>query len=109
MLNHLHFIGQVPDMISVIRDMKKFLSKELQKNIIATEPEILKLFTQEDSSFTFWYGKNHPKLISSDEMLNQKYDYIQYNPVRKEDVSCPEEWRWSSASKTPSRIMISDL
>jgi putative transposase len=40
MLNHLHFIGQAPDMIAVVRDMKKFLSKELQKNIIAAEPEI---------------------------------------------------------------------
>ena len=39
MLNHLHFIGAAPDLISVIRDMKTFLSKEMQKNIIATEPE----------------------------------------------------------------------
>jgi len=47
MLNHLHFIGSAPDLIAVTRDIKKFLSKKLQKNIIATESNILQLFKRD--------------------------------------------------------------
>lgn len=44
MLNHMHFIASAPDLIGVIRDFKTFISKELSKNIIATESNIFKLF-----------------------------------------------------------------
>ena len=44
MLNHLHFIASAHDLGDVIRDMKGFLSKEIKKNIIAAEPNILKIF-----------------------------------------------------------------
>lgn len=108
MLNHLHFIGQAPDMIAVVRDMKKYLAKEFQKNILATEPDILKLFIK-NGDFSFWYDKNYPKLMESEEMLAQKYDYIHYNPVRKKYVHNPEDWRWSSASKIPTKIVRSYL
>ena len=44
MLNHLHFIASAHDLGDVIRDMKGFLSKEIKKNVIAAEPNILKIF-----------------------------------------------------------------
>lgn len=108
MLNHLHFIGTAPDLGSVIRDMKGFLSKEIKKNIIATEPNILKIF-EIDGKYTFWGKTNYPKLIENEKFFKQKVEYIQYNPVRKQYVLYPDNWRWSSASKIPTNIHISTL
>jgi putative transposase len=109
MINHLHFIAQDPDLAGVIRDMKTHLSKEMQNNIIATEPEVLKLFQNKDNSYSFWESSNFPKLIQTEEMFEQKVNYIHYNPVRKGFVNYPEDWKWSSASKIPSKIRITDL
>ena len=46
MLNHIHLIAKSEDMIGFVRDFKTFTSKELKKNILATEPNILKLFEE---------------------------------------------------------------
>jgi len=40
MLNHIHLIVKSEDMIGFVRDFKTFTSKELNKNIIETEPNI---------------------------------------------------------------------
>jgi putative transposase len=108
MLNHLHFIGQAPDLIGVIRDMKTFISKELQKNILATEPNILKLF-ENKGKYNFWQPSNHPELIEKEEFLNQKINYIHNNPVQKQYVHYPEDWVWSSASKITTGIEINQI
>ena len=105
MLNHLHFIGSAPDMIAVIRDMKTYLAKTLKKNISATEPTLLKLF-ENNGEYRFWKETNYPKMIESDKFLHQKMEYIESNPVRKQYVLYPEDWRWSSASKTPTKIAV---
>lgn len=108
MLNHLHFIASAPNLAAVVRDMKTFLSKELQRNIIATDPSVLKIF-KEGHDCHFWQDKNFPELITSEKFLHQKIEYIHNNPVRKGYVYYPEDWRWSSASKIPSKITVSNI
>ena len=108
MLNHLHFIAEADDLSAVIRDMKSFLSKELKKNIQHHEPDVLTIF-ETDGKYGLWQKTNYPKLINSEKFLNQKIEYIHYNPVRKGYVHSPEDWRWSSASKLPTGIKISTL
>ncbi len=66
MLNHIHLIASSPDMIAFVRDFKKFTSKEIQKNIIATEPNVLKLFEMENGRFEFWEKTNMPKMIKGE-------------------------------------------
>jgi hypothetical protein len=44
-----------------------------------------------------WQEGYHPQAIYSDEMMQQKIDYIHANPVRKGWVAAPEHWRYSSA------------
>jgi REP element-mobilizing transposase RayT len=100
--------GLEPNLINVIRDMKTFLSHEIQKNIIATEPDVLSLFKINDKKYKFWQDGNYPITIETDKFYNQKYNYIIYNPVAKGYVSQPEDWRWSSVSKTPTRIKITN-
>lgn len=105
MLNHLHFIGDAKDMIEIIRDMKKFLSTQFKKSILATEPNVLTLF-EINNSFCFWEKSNCPKIIETHNYFEQKRDYIHNNPVYKGYVYEPEDWKWSSACKYPSRIVI---
>ncbi|MFH1375467.1 MAG: hypothetical protein ABIH35_02235 [Patescibacteria group bacterium] len=106
MLNHIHFIAAAPNLGDVVRDMKAFLSRELQKNIIATEPGILKLFKEKDH-YHIWQKTNAPKVIKTEEFFQQKMEYIHFNPVYKQYVHDPRDWRWSSVSKIPGKIRIS--
>lgn len=98
MLNHIHIIASSPDMIGFVRDFKKFTSKEIQKNVIATEPNVLKLFDMGSGKYEFWERTNMPKMIKSEEYLFQKIRYIHANPIRKQYVKSPEAWLWSSAN-----------
>jgi len=97
MINHIHLIAASEDMIGFTRDFKKFTSKELQKNIVATEPSILKIF-EEKGEYHFWQPKNMPKVIETEEYFLQKKNYIEQNPVKKLYVRNPEHWIYSSAN-----------
>lgn len=108
MLNHLHLIAEAPDMIAFVRDFKRFTSQEIQKNIIATEPTIIKLFESKEGKYELWEKTNMPKLIETENYLVQKINYIHQNPVRKEYVKQPEDWIWSSANPE-SEIIITPL
>ena len=85
-------------MIGFVRDFKTFTSKELKKNIVETEPNILKLF-EENGSYQFWQKTNMPESISNEEFYREKANYIEQNPVRKGYVRSAEHWVYSSANK----------
>jgi REP element-mobilizing transposase RayT len=98
MLNHLHMIVQSPDMIGFVRDFKRHTSKELIKNIKEFEPNVLRLFKNEDGGFSIWKEDNAPKILESEKFSLQKLNYIHNNPVMKGYVQKPEYWSWSSAN-----------
>ena len=98
MINHLHLIASGKDMIGFVRDFKRHTSKEIQNNIIATEPTVLALFDIGDGKYEFWSRTNMPKMIETEEYLVQKINYIHTNPVRRQYVKKPEDWIWSSAN-----------
>jgi len=98
MLNHLHLLARAPDMIRVLCDFKKFTSRELIKNILATEPAVAALFPQENGKYKLWQETNMPKVIEDTDIFYQKLNYIHENPVRKQYVLLPEHWYWSSAN-----------
>lgn len=108
MLNHLHFIASAQDIASILRDMKTYLSKAFKNNILKNEPNLIKKFNF-DGKFQFWGKTNYPKLIISHGFFSQKVNYVHMNPVKKLYVNFPEDWCWSSASKIPTRIKISEL
>ncbi len=91
-------IASSPDMIGFVRDFKKFTSKEIQTNIIASEPNVLKLFAVGNRKYEFWSKTNMPKIIETEKYLFQKINYIHANPVRRQYVKRPEDWIWSSAN-----------
>jgi REP element-mobilizing transposase RayT len=108
MLNHVHLIISSPDTAGFIRDFKKFTSKKIHKNIQDTEPNVLKLFIDENGSYEFWGKTNMPKLIESQDFYDNKVQYIHNNPVKKNYVVQPEHWYWSSANPN-CEIKIDDM
>ena len=87
--DRMHFISSTPDLIAVVRDMKTFLSKELKKSILSTEPTVLRIFENKGKT-AFWGNTNCPELIINEKFFKQKMDYIHFNPVRKQYVHLPD-------------------
>ena len=71
MINHMHIIASSPDIIGFVRDFKKYTSKEIQNNIIATEPKVLSLFRLDDGKYEVWSKTNIPKMIENEQYLLQ--------------------------------------
>ena len=95
-----------PNSANFLRDFKKYTSKELVKNIKQYEPNILKLFKNDEGGYSFWKMDNQPKIIDTEKFFDQKRDYIHNNPVIKGYVENPKHWKWSSANPN-STIIIS--
>lgn len=49
------------------------------------------------SNYKLWKEGYHDKQIETKDFLNEKLDYIHYNPVEAGFVSEPEEFLYSSA------------
>jgi REP element-mobilizing transposase RayT len=98
MNNHIHLIIESDDVISFIRDFKKFTSKKIKENIILYEPTILNLFINESYKYQFWQRTNMPIEIYSEKFWLEKSKYIENNPVVKGYVDYAEDWIWSSAN-----------
>lgn len=111
MTNHLHMIcsfqgKQEPAL--VLKNIKSFTAVKLIDAIVNNLKEsrreyMLDLFEAEgkksSSNFRFkvWQHENHPVMLDSDSMFNQKINYLHNNPVTAGFVSEPFYWRYSSA------------
>jgi putative transposase len=109
MPSHLHMIVSTKQekLSDIMRDFKKFTSKELIKTIDRINESrkgwILEMFREvadhlkRVSNYKVWQDGNHPELLFSAEFTRQKLDYIHDNPVADEIVEEPEAYRYSSA------------
>lgn len=109
MPSHLHMIVSTKQekLSDIMRDFKKFTSKELIKTIERINESrrgwILELFGEVADhlkrvrNYKVWQDGNHPVLLYSPTFTRQKLDYIHNNPVADEIVDEPEEYRYSSA------------
>jgi hypothetical protein len=50
-----------------------------------------------NKGFQFWQQHNHPILLDSNKLIDQKLDYIHNNPVKAGFVENPEDYLYSSA------------
>jgi REP element-mobilizing transposase RayT len=99
MLNHIHLLVYADNVADFIRDLKKFTSKEIKKNILENESHVLELFLDKKTKeYSFWQESNQPKVIENEKYFLQKLRYVWDNPVRKGYVLKPENWKWSSAN-----------
>jgi len=49
-----------------------------------------------NKDWQFWQQNNHPIELSYPSIINQKLDYLHYNPVEASYVESPEHWLYSS-------------
>ena len=103
--HHIHLIvSQSSDISKTIQNFKKFTAKEIisfykstNKNDILELFKLLKKSYKKKSTYQIWQEGSHPKLISSIRMLQQKINYVHFNPVKRGFVKEPEDWYYSSA------------
>lgn len=110
MTNHVHMIvsSSKDELSDIMRDMKSFTSNQLRKSILTNPKEsrkdwmlfMMKKFGIENNNnndYQFWQQHNHPIILDSNFILDQKIDYIHNNPVKTGFVTRAEDYLYSSA------------
>jgi putative transposase len=110
MPSHLHWIASAKpgcNLSGIIRDFKKFTSKEIVKNIIENPEsrrdwmlkrfEYAGKFLQRVENYKFWQDNNQAKECVSVLFTRQKLEYIHNNPVEEMIVDEAEHYVFSSA------------
>jgi REP element-mobilizing transposase RayT len=121
MSNHIHLTAQSADvhLSDLIRDMKKFIAKEILAAIV-NEPEsrqdwMLKRFefaaqgTNANEFYKFWQSGNHPEEIFSEKFFWIKLNYIHLNVVRAGIVKNASDYIYCSASNYTTNNGIIDV
>lgn len=111
MTNHIHLIARAEGeqtLSEVLRDFKKHTSKTILKQIQTPKESrrewmlyLFKYFAkkgQRNREHKFWNHDNHPIVLWSPRVINQKLAYIHLNPVRAKIVKEPQHYIYSSAS-----------
>ena len=108
MSNHMHMIVRAKEgyeLSGIIRDFKRHTSTKIVESI-EQEPEsrrewMLKLLQEagkeKGQKHQLWRNDNHPIELSSNEVINQKSDYIHNNPVEEGIVERASDYLYSSA------------
>lgn len=110
MSNHMHMIVRAKEgfkLSGIIRDFKKFTAQRIIK-AIQEEPEsrrdwllaeMLKAgeMNSKKQNYQLWRNDNHPIELSSNEVINQKVEYIHNNPLVEGIVANTADYLYSSA------------
>ena len=94
--------SQSVELSNIIRDLKKYTSVKLLEAIKENTSEsrkdwMITLFESAGRSNSnnyrhqFWIQNNHPIELGTNEMMEQRLDYIHDNPVRAGIVLSPDE------------------
>ncbi len=111
MSNHIHLIAAAEEdfnLSDILRDFKKHTSKALLREIANNPGEsrrdwMMWIFksagtkNSNNKNYQFWQQDNHPIHLSTNEMMDQRLDYIHNNPVKEGIVYEAEHYRYSSA------------
>lgn len=109
MSSHLHMIisSESEPLEGVLRDMKKYTSKRLVKIISeineSRAPWLIRAFEKAAEeikrvkNYKVWKDGNHPILLDTNKMMEERLHYIHQNPVEAEVVDEPEYYWYSSA------------
>jgi REP element-mobilizing transposase RayT len=102
--NHIHMIASCGDLGKTIKEFKLFTATKivdyLEKNKSHNLLRMLqraKLDHKTESKHQVWKEGSHPEEIISEEMMQQKIEYIHATAVKRGYVDEPTHWRYSSA------------
>ena len=113
MTNHVHLIAASngkEKMEDIMRDMKKFTAYEIINSIKENRQEsrrewLIDLFEKagkansHNTKHQFWQQDNHPIELQTNEMIQQRLDYIHNNAVEAGIVYEPHHYVYSSAAQ----------
>lgn len=111
--SHLHLVAAVDDeeltLSDVMRDFKKFTSKEVVKTIeeiaenrrdwLLNHFEYAGKYNPKIKDYKFWQDGLHPIELTSGKFIDQKINYIHQNPVEAGIVYRAEDYVLSSAAE----------
>jgi putative transposase len=110
MTNHVHLIisSNSNKIEYIVRDLKKYTSKQIIKAIQENNREsrkdwMLNIFSyagknnNNNKEFQFWKQDYHPIELNSAEKIKQRLDYLHENPVRSGLVWEPWHYKYGSA------------
>ena len=109
MSSHLHLIvsSEKEDLSSIMRDFKKFTSKkiieEMESGNDSRKEWMLALFseaaeqTKRNKYYKVWQDGNHPILLDTNKMMDQRLNYIHNNPIEQGIVFNAFDYIYSSA------------
>ena len=111
MSNHIHLIISAEEgfkLSDILRDLKKYTSVRILKTLEENTKEsrrnwMLWIFraagekNSKNTHYQFWQNNNHPKELNTNELMDQKLEYIHQNPVKAGLVNSAEAWVYSSA------------
>jgi putative transposase len=110
MTNHVHLIisSNSNKIEYIVRDLKKYTSKQIIKAIQENNSEsrkewMLNIFSytgknnNNNKEFQFWKQDYHPIELNTAEKIKQRLDYLHENPVRSGLVWDPWHYKYSSA------------
>jgi len=123
MSNHLHLIAYAKEgyqLSNIIRDFKRFTSREIVKAILHDPKEsrsewMLRLFkyyaryNKSNGTYQFWQKDNRPTELVSPQWILQKLDYVHLNPVRNGLVEEAEAYIYSSARQYAGKEGLVDI
>lgn len=110
MSSHIHLLCKAEDdliLANIMRDFKKFTSKKIIQTIIE-KPEsrrewLLDYFAKScehlkrNQQYKVWQDGYHAEVVTSNNFIKQKINYIHSNPVKDKIVALPEDYLYSSA------------
>ena len=109
MTNHVHLIisSNENKLENIVRDLKKYTSKQIIKAVQVNNRESRKLWMLNIFSFTgknnnnnkefqFWQQDYHPIELNTVEIMKQRLNYLHENPVRSGLVWEPWHYKYSS-------------
>ena len=122
MTSHVHMIigSRGNALENIMRDMKSHTSTKLKKAITENQQEsrrewILWMMQRagtkngNNNGFQFWQQHNQPIVLDTNQLLDQKLNYIHYNPVEAGFTEQPEEYLYSSAKDYSGQKGLIDI
>jgi putative transposase len=112
MTNHVHLIigrkNAEQKIEDIIRDLKKYTSVHICRAIESNQHESRKLWmmnifsiaadeSRKHQKYKFWQDGYHPVELFTNDMIDQRLNYIHENPVRAGVVENAEDYLYSSA------------
>ncbi len=122
MPNHMHLVMGTKGfpMQNILRDFKSYTSRVIKEEI-RTHPKesrrkwLLWMFEQagkrngNNKNWQLWQQHNHPIEIYSNKVMEQKINYLHFNPVVAGYVERPEHWLYSSARNYYGKSGLLDI